>query len=350
MMGQVTASLFRSLPATLAAAGADVIVLDQYHPYVELVPMSLGMPYVHVSNALHVDWTGRTPICFTDWPHESGPAALARNREGVARYRKMLEPTIAIAQDYARKSGLSIDWSDPNSTVSPLAWVTQTPRAFDFESAHRPTQFHYAGPFHDGHGRVASEFPWERLTGEPLVYVSMGTLQNGIDAAFRSIAEASGNHKGTQFVFSIGPQLDSAQMRNVPGNAIVVNHAPQLELLKRSALCITHAGLNTVLEALAQGVPLLAIPVTNDQPGVAARVSAKGVGLKLALDEVTSTNISDCAGRILNDPAFSERTSTMKSAIALADGLTSAASVIEMAFGLKAVASAFSSGRHQYSR
>jgi MGT family glycosyltransferase len=178
----------------------------------------------------------------------------------------------------------------------------------------------------------------------------MGTLQNGIDAVFRSIAEASANHKGTQFVFSIGPQLDAAQLGKVPGNAIVVNHAPQLELLKRSALCITHAGLNTVLEALAQGVPLLAIPVTNDQPGVAARVSAKGVGLKLALEDATSTNISDCAGRILNDPAFSERSSAMQSAIVRADGLTSASDAIEEAFGLTPVASAFSPSRHQYSR
>jgi MGT family glycosyltransferase len=262
----------------------------------------------------------------------------------------MLGPTIAMAQDYARKSGLFIDWSNPDSTLSPLAWVTQTPKAFDFEGARRPAQFRYAGPFHDGQGRVASEFPWERLTGEPVVYVSMGTLQNGIDAVFRSIALASGNHKGTQFVFSIGPQLDAAQLGNLPGNAIVVNHAPQLELLKRSVLCITHAGLNTVLEGLAQGVPLLAIPVTNDQPGVAARVTAKGVGLKLALEETTSTNISDCAGRILNDPAFSERSRTMQSAIALADGLSSAATAIEIAFGLTPVASALGSDRHQYSR
>ena len=45
---------------------------------------------------------------------------------------------------------------------------------------------------------------------------------------------------------------------------IVVNRAPQLELLKRATLCITHAGLHTTLEALARGVALAAIPVTND--------------------------------------------------------------------------------------
>src|SRR6266853_6737775 len=52
----------------------------------------------------------------------------------------------------------------------------------------------------------------------------------------------------------------------------------RLSLLKRAALCITHAGLNTSLESLAQGVPMVAIPVTNDQPGVAARIAYTKTG------------------------------------------------------------------------
>jgi hypothetical protein len=72
-------------------------------------------------------------------------------------------------------------------------------------------------------------------------------------------------------VLAIGAQLDPEQIGPVPSNAIIVKRAPQLELLKQSSVCITHAGLNTVLEALSQGVPQVAIPVTHDQPGVAAR-------------------------------------------------------------------------------
>ena len=67
----------------------------------------------------------------------------------------------------------------------------------------------------------------------------------------------------------------SKQIGPVPSNAIVVQQAPQLELLKRATVCITHAGLNTVLESLAQGVPQVAIPITYDQPGVAARIAHK---------------------------------------------------------------------------
>jgi UDP:flavonoid glycosyltransferase YjiC (YdhE family) len=99
----------------------------------------------------------------------------------------------------------------------------------------------------------------------------MGTLQNGRENVFSSIAQAVGQWEGYQLVLSIGPALEPEQIASLPPNAIVVKQLPQIELLKRSALCITHAGLNIALESLAQGVPMVAIPVTNDQPGVAAR-------------------------------------------------------------------------------
>jgi zeaxanthin glucosyltransferase len=62
-------------------------------------------------------------------------------------------------------------------------------------------------------------------------------------------------------VLSIGNNLNQNELGTVPANALVVRNAPQIELLKRAILCITHAGLNTTLEALAQGVPMVAIPV-----------------------------------------------------------------------------------------
>ena len=68
-------------------------------------------------------------------------------------------------------------------------------------------------------------------------------------------------------MLSVGDQVDPQQIRPAPNNAIIVKRAPELELLKQTSVCITHAGLNTVLESLAQGVPQVAIPVAFDQPG-----------------------------------------------------------------------------------
>src|ERR1700753_787810 len=119
MMKGYNASLFESLPDSLSKAGVDGLVLDQYHPYVELIPMHMQMPFVHVSNALHVDYTGRTPICYTDWQNDTGLEALARNIEGIRRSRQLFEPITAIARDYASEVGLSVDWTNPHATLSP---------------------------------------------------------------------------------------------------------------------------------------------------------------------------------------------------------------------------------------
>ena len=335
MMKGYTASLYESLSDTLLKAGVDGLVLDQYQPYVELIPMHLRMPFVHVSNALHVDYTGRTPICFVDWPFETGVDALAKNMEGIRRTRILLEPVTTEAQAYAKKVRLSVDWNNPHSTLSQLAWITQCPKEFDFGRAPDFPQFHYAGPFHDGRGRIDFDFPWQQLTGKPIVYASMGTLQNGLIDIFRSITQAAVGLKELQFVLAVGGQLDPKQLGEVSANVLVINHAPQIEILKRSSLCITHAGLNTVLESLSSGVPMLALPITNDQPGVAARIANKKVGVVISPDQATSENFVTSIKRVLGDSTYWNNVRRVQKAIRSADGLSIGADTLETAFGLE---------------
>ena len=112
--------------------------------------------------------------------------------------------------------GLKIDWEDPGFTLSKIGWLSQTPREFDFENSHWPSQFHHTGPFHDGKGRDEVNFPWERLSGEPLIYASMGTILNGQAEVFQTIAAGVAKHKDVQLVLSIGDQLEPEQ---VPAHA-----------------------------------------------------------------------------------------------------------------------------------
>jgi UDP:flavonoid glycosyltransferase YjiC (YdhE family) len=84
---------------------------------------------------------------------------------------------------------------------------------------------------------------------------------------------------------------------------MVVN-APQLDLLKSAVLCITHAGLNTVLESLTNGIPLVALPVTNDQPGVAIRIAAKGVGEFISASHLSVDVLVDTVSKVLSDPVI----------------------------------------------
>jgi zeaxanthin glucosyltransferase len=222
---QMMVAALNSLPAALATARAEAVVVDSHQHYVELIPLSLGLPYIHVSNAVHLDYSGYTPLCFYDWPHETTPAALARNRKGVADIARMLKEANAAVRDYAERGGLKIDWDDPGSTLSPLASISQVPKAFDFESSHWPSQFHHAGPFHDGNGREEVDFPWERLTGEPLIYASMGTQLNDRVDVFRPIAAALARHKDLQLVLSVGDRVELDQIGPAPKNAILIEES-----------------------------------------------------------------------------------------------------------------------------
>jgi zeaxanthin glucosyltransferase len=329
-----TEAILKSLPAVVQGNGVDALVIDTIQFYAELGAMQLGMPYIHVSNALPLDFSGYTPLSLYDWPHQTTPSALARNREGVAKFAKILENANEGIRTYAESAGLEIDWESPNSTLSPLASITQTPSAFDFESAHWPPQFRHTGPFHDGKGREKVDFPWERLTGEPLIYASMGTRMNGRAEVFRTIVAAVAKHKGLQLVLSLGDQVNPEQIEPAPGNAIIVKRAPQLELLKQTSACITHAGLNTVLESLAQGVPQVAIPVSYDQPGVAARIADKKTGVVTSLDKLTADHLSTLLNEVLNDSAYRDNARKLQKAIAKANGLSVAADLIETSLGV----------------
>jgi|SRR6516162_9351956 hypothetical protein len=87
-----------SAGASLQSRNHEVVVISL--PDAETLRQrcrSLGLPYVHVSNALYLDYSGYTPLYVYDWPHETTPAALARNRKGMAHFVRMLKQANAIA-------------------------------------------------------------------------------------------------------------------------------------------------------------------------------------------------------------------------------------------------------------
>jgi zeaxanthin glucosyltransferase len=126
----------------------------------------------------------------------------------------------------------------------------------------------------------------------------MGTLQNKSDRIFRIIAEACQDLEA-QLVISLGGGLDPTALPSLPGNPLVVKYAPQLELLQKASLNITHAGLNTALESLSYGVPMVAIPITDDQPGIAARIAWTGVGEFLSSSRLSASKLRTVIQKVL---------------------------------------------------
>jgi len=215
-----------------------------------------------------------------------------------------------------------------------LAQVTQLPEVLEFPCEPRPAVLHYTGPFVDAKQRAPLAFPWERLDGRPLVYASLGTLQNGSEEIFRTMAEAC-EGLNAQLVISLGGGLDPERLGRLAGDPVVVGYAPQLEILKRAAAVITHAGLNTVLESLAEGVPMVALPLGNDQPGVAARVKACGAGVVVSRRRGNFKRRLRAGVRaVLEDGRYREAARRVQAEMAKVDGLERAADVIERALGI----------------
>jgi zeaxanthin glucosyltransferase len=320
------------LPEKLVHRGIEALVIDTIHFLAELVPMSIGIPYAHIWNVLHIDSSGATPPCLFGWEYEDTPVAKARNMEAVKKMNSMFQPVQQVARTWAENHGLQIDWDTPNATMSKLAVITQTPKEFDFPDVPQAPAFHYAGPFHDDYGRENVAFPWGRLTGEPLIYASMGTLVNGLADVFRIILKAAAAIPGRQLVLSIGSNIQVDDLGPIPASAIVVSRAPQIELLKRAELCITHAGINTTLESLALGVPIMAIPVGFDQPGIAARIVYHGVGKSMPVASMNKEDLSGAIQEVLGNSSYRDTARRFQRTIAQTHGLDRAADVLERAF------------------
>ncbi len=184
------------------------------------------------------------------------------------------------------------------------------------------------GPLHQRMDRSETAFPWERLDGRPIVYASMGTLQNRLDWIFEVILKACADRE-FQLVLSLGGGSDPSRFGGVEGDAVVVNYCPQIELLQRSAACITHAGLNTALESLAQGVPMVAIPITNDQPGVAARIAWSGTGIVIPPKHLNASGLADALVRVLTLPSYRENAPRLSREIQRLHSLERASEIIE---------------------
>jgi zeaxanthin glucosyltransferase len=323
------------LPAKIAETGVDALVIDAVYMFVEIVPMHLGLPYVQVWNVLHFDSSGSTPLSLYSWPHETSPEAQARNVAGLELLNELFGNLMPIAQSYAERVGLEVDWADRAATASKLAVITQTPKEFDLPISNLAPQFHYAGPLRDDQGREPVPFPWEKLTGKPLIYASLGTLVNGLNKVYRAILEAVSAFPETQVVLSVGKNLDPSELEPFPSNTIVVRNAPQTELLKRAELCITHAGVNTTLESLAEGVPMVAIPIGYEQPGVACRIAYHGVGEFVEPGDLTTRHLAELIAKVRSNPSYRDKAGWFQQIIKETRGLDVAADIVEWAFRVR---------------
>ena len=242
----------RDAPAVIAKAGVNVLLVDQTEPEGASIAELLGIPFITVCNALLLNREPDVPPPFTSWNYSGHLAARLLYALGYALSDRLLSPVTRTVAQYRQKWSLPPHRS-PEDSFSKLLQISQQPPSFDFPRRTLPQCFHYVGPLRKK-SNTSVPFPWEKLDGRPLIYASLGTLQNGKEKVFACFAEACLG-LDVQLVITHGNGLTKAAASSFPGDPLVVNYAPQLEVLSRARATLTHAGLNTVLDSLTHGVP-----------------------------------------------------------------------------------------------
>ena len=161
------------------------------------------------------------------------------------------------------------------------------------------------------------------------MYVSFGTIVTTNLDIYHCIARAC-EDLDVQLVITRGTKNKSRSraFEALPGAPLIVDYAPQMELLRRSAITICHGGANTVLESLACGVPVIAIPITNDQPGMGARLNRSGAGEMVLLRNLNARRLRSVIESVLTHPAYRLAATLHGESIRKAGGAARAADII----------------------
>ena len=115
----------------------------------------------------------------------------------------------------------------------------------------------------------------------------------------------------------------------MPANVIVMDWAPQLEILKKANLAISHGGVNSIMEILAEGVPVLGLPMTGDQFQMANRLPYCGAGECIHMAKANPSKIKVMIQKILADGSYKEKAAEMGGHIDRSGGALEAVRIIE---------------------
>lgn len=187
----------------------------------------------------------------------------------------------------------------------------------------------FIGPCFGKRKEVNSDFPVEELQANKFkVYVSLGTVFNNKPEVFKKIMRAL-DTPDYQVIISAGGAYEALQRNSIAGNALIYKRVPQVELLPKVDLFISHGGNNSTNEALACGKPLIIMPVGGEQGDNASRVEYLGVGLRIDIKQFSEEQLVAKVEMIRTDSRFRDRVEEIMKRIGSTTGIETASRCID---------------------
>ena len=315
------------MPTALARAGVDTLLINEIALTGPTVAQIMSLPYSLISTSVPHCFGWNSLSWFTGYRYSASSLSWLRGALLELSVQRMRGPILRALDEHRRRWGLA-----PVRTIAKafphLAFITQLPQCIDVPRRSLPQNFHYAGPFRSKVGRPHVQFPWHLLDGRPVLYASLGTTRNVRPEVFQMIAAACSDGN-VQLVLSLGNRFVPEMFAGLPGRPVVMKFAPQLELLAVSDAVITHGGLNTVLEALTEGKPMIVIPFAYDQPAIAARLKRLHVAEVLPVMRLSAARIHAAVVKILSDASYRNAARELQNRLRSVPGSEYAANVIE---------------------
>lgn len=227
---------------------------------------------------------------------------------------------------FQREFGINHDRLLLNSSKLVLSYTSKELLLPIYANAPFPTQFQFVGATVEGR-TTSIDFDWDKFdsTENPKVYVSIGTVLNEIKHSFFSkVVEA---FKGKPLTVIVNTDL--TLFDNWPSNFIIQAVCPQLEIISKVDLVITHGGFNTVNECLFFNKPMIVMPLAWDQFGNAEMVVRNGCGVKLKYKRLRSNDLYEATELLLKDVTYRIRAEYIGETIRSGGGTKKAAELIE---------------------
>ena len=261
----------------MAELKPDCIVADSMALWGKAVALKLGIPFV----------SSTTTFAFNQHSArimKQGLKDLFKMMISMPKTSKQVKRL--QSKEYPVKNILDIIASDDNTHT-----IVYTSPEFQPCSETFSEKYEFVGP------SIRSANEEIEKKRDKLIYISMGTVNNDMMPFYKACISAL-RDTDYQVIMSVGNLVSIEEFGKLPENISVYSHVDQIAVLKKADVFVSHCGMNSVSESLYFEVPLVMLPQTSEQKGVAERVSQLGAGIKF--DKSDGASVLSAINKILS--------------------------------------------------